>query len=160
VSKQDKAVLFLPESIRNYHIKTVIDPAHISGHIDKIKMIYRKNRSRLFFISGAAVLMGALLCGLAQNPPDAYIAPRLTADIDNDAGVSFYLTSENDVKDQNIKILSYVDAETEMVSFSGNIASLEWVRGVITGGLLTGVASFLILLYLFSRKDYAKILRE
>ncbi|MDR0221280.1 MAG: hypothetical protein LBI54_07755 [Lachnospiraceae bacterium] len=101
---------------------------------------------RLIFIPLAAALLGAVLCGLLQTKPEGYIIPRSETILDGERE-AYYLASADEWAGQNIKVLGYVNPETRMVLFAeDNLIVLEWWRGVVTAGLLTGLVSLAIVL--------------
>jgi len=165
---EQKQLYFLPQKLREYSIST---DEGVSGsifkagrwirqkfsiHMDAYCQMSKKACRHLYLLSAAVALCAAVLCAFFLPQPDTYIAPKRHCDyIAEDAG--FYLEPDFLAEVENVKVLGYIDAGTEMLEFSGHIATLEWLRGIITAGLLAGGLALFSAPCLTLKSNHAKI---
>ena len=149
--KSQKSVYFLPKKIRDASLSFNIDVAFINKKWEDLCSLYRSNRLRIITFSTVIGLVVAILCGLLMPLPDAYMAPRRYCD-DPIGADWIYLESVEQAEAENIKVLAYIDNETVMHKFTGNIVGLERVRGTVTSGLLSGIFCSTVYLIILSWK--------
>lgn len=115
-----------------------------------IKTVFVNNIRKIVLLFSASFLAGAVIYGMTTfaSQPDAIIIPRKDSDIKYET--SIYLESPEQYQEENVKVLNYVDQQTEMIYFEGNIVKLEWVRGIITSAFLTGVVAVVTMLLIIS----------
>jgi len=151
IFEDKKTIYFLPVKIRAVTI-TLLDYGFLlQSKAIKIKKVYQSKRRRIWLFTGAIMLITGFMFGVFQNPPDAFIAPRNQTDASKLEAV--YLDSLSEMEGLNIKILGCIDNTTEIVVFSGNIVILEWIRGIVTGMLLVGFASFCCIISIIFKKS-------
>lgn len=117
-----------------------------------LKQQMKKNCRRILLIwMIAAVLAGTSYAVLAHIPDSIYILKAGSDKYEK----TVYLDMENLPEDFNSRIVSYVDEKTPMYEFSGNMVTVEYVRGIVSSGLLGGVliAGICLLIYcLYDKK--------
>ena len=166
-SKQ-KQLYFLPKKLREFSIAT---DSGVSGSIfragawlgqkwadymDHRRQMSKKSRCRLYLLSVAFALCVAVFCAFFLVRPDSYIAPTRHCDfITEDAG--FYLEPGFNAEMENVKMLGHIDVETQVLKFSGHIVTLEWLRGIITAGILAGGFALFVAPCLTLKSNHAKI---
>lgn len=114
----------------------------------KISKEIRKNFCQCGPKLVAAAIAGALVCGvivfLVSPMPESYFLPRKSFEYTDDLEQSYYFTSEEDAKQEGVKVLGYQSDQTEMVLFSGKISQVERFRNTVTGVLVSGVMIFML----------------
>lgn len=86
---------------------------------------------KLAVISVFAGIIAGCLCFLFTKMPERYIMPRTAFEDTGDIEETYYLSAENDLPLPGDMVLGYVDANTEMVPFTGNIAVVERFRNTV-----------------------------
>lgn len=117
---------------------------NVSNILIKIWKMTRKYRAGILLVA----ILGALTTGtfLFRNAedPDRYLLPRKVFEYTDDLEESYYLTSEEDILEEGDKILGFESPQTEMVTFKGNIATVEQFRNTVAGGIYSGILIFVI----------------
>lgn len=86
---------------------------------------------KLAVMSAFAGIIAGCLCFLFTKMPERYIMPRTAFEDTGDIEETYYLSAENDLPLPGDMVLGYVDLNTEMVPFSGNIAVVERFRNTV-----------------------------
>ena len=115
----------------------------------KAKFFASMNRKEALLICVIAILSAAagagLYAGTAKLPTYVY-ALRSSCDTD-ESSVDIYLTKEEAEElreDPDTWLLSYTDPETPLLRFSGTIIQVEYIRGIVSGGLFAMLGAFLV----------------
>ena len=87
---------------------------------------------KLAVISAFAGIMVGSFCFLFAQMPERYIMPRTAFEDTGDIEETYYLSAENDLPKPGDMVLGYVDVNTDMVPFSGNIAVVERFRNTVS----------------------------
>lgn len=112
-----------------------------------------KNRKKLCSAGVAAALVfGAGYAVTADVPDSIYI---LKAGSDRYDEI-VYLDIHNLPEGFHSRIVSYVDEKTPMYEFSGNMVRMEYVRGIVSSGLIGGVSVAGIYWIICCRRDRKK----
>lgn len=93
----------------------------------------------------AAIIFGILAGVISYQStlmPERYILPRTAFEMTNDIKETYHLKSEGDLPQEGDIVLGYVDEETDMVPFSGNIAAVERFRNTIAAVVYTTLVVF------------------
>lgn len=127
----------------------------------------REKKIRIAMAAGCtavAVFAGGIVCANRLEMPKGYICPRSVCDWSEQE--SFLLTREEAEQEEEagMSIPYYVDEETPMYRFTGNIVRVEYIRSIagrsFLCGLAGGVAGTAIMLILEQgrkkRKKYEK----
>lgn len=101
----------------------------------------RKYRKKLIIITMVAGIVAAAMGFWITPAPKRYIMPRTAFELTNDIPETYYLTSVEDIPQAGDMIMGYVDENTDMVPFAGNITAVERFRNTVTYGI---VAMFLL----------------
>ena len=133
--KARKELRFLPDALRGITVK-IPELSGFRKHLDSVSSNWNRHRQRIFLIFIVAGLLGAGIAGFFMPQPEAIMAPAILCDETDQE--SFYLSSLAEAEAANVRVIGYVDGETEMLVFSGNTIILERVRAIVTGGLLLG----------------------
>lgn len=114
--------------------------------------------------TAVAMLAGGIVYANSLEMPKGYICPRSVCDWSEQE--PFVLTREeaNQEEESGMSIPYYVDKETPMYRFTGNIVMMEYIRGIAGGsvlfGLVGGMTGTVIMLILEQgrkkRKKYEK----
>lgn len=116
-----------------------------------IKYYCNSTKKNFKFILTAGICTG-LLAGMTftffADIPTRYYVLRTSAQMV--AKDYILLDIENLPDDFEGKILNYIDAETPMLMFEGNISKMEYARGIVSSGLWCGmlVALFISILFM------------
>lgn len=100
-----------------------------------------KKRKLLGISFIAGIIAGGVAFGIFKAP-ERYLFPRTAFEYTNDIEESYYLKDEDDIPQSGDKVIGYVDQETEMVPFSGNIARVEQIRNMLFTGVTTAIAVY------------------
>ncbi|MCL2717288.1 MAG: hypothetical protein FWE14_00695 [Lachnospiraceae bacterium] len=147
----------LPERLRMICISLPDFALLLSGLRNKYGCL-QSNCRQLYLVFAAASLIGILLCSLIISYPDGYIAPRKHCEM-KEKNTSIYLDydfgydSITYLDEKKMKVLEYIDIETPMEYFTGNIVILERVRDKLTFGIVIGGLGIFIYLLIVKRKD-------
>ena len=89
------------------------------------------HKVKLAVISVFAGIIVSSICFLFTKMPERYIMPRTAFEDTGDIEETYYLSTESDIPQPGDVVLGYVDADTEMIPFSGNIAVVERFRNTV-----------------------------
>lgn len=115
----------------------------LSPVADRIRQGISGKKVRILVCGILAGLIVAAAYGMASKVPQAYMVQRADCEVE---GKDFKTFTEEYVQNHpEIRVLDYVDKDTFMEVFSGNIVKLEQVRGILSAFLL-GAAGLIVLL--------------
>ena len=102
----------------------------------------RDKKIRIAVVAGCtvvAMLAGVIVYANSLEMPKGYICPRSVCDWSEQE--PFLLTREevDQEEESGMSIPYYVDKETPMYRFTGNIVMMEYIRGIAGGSFLFGV---------------------
>lgn len=131
--KEEKKLRLLSGCDRKFMIK-LPDFAAIGKELGKAAAGYRVKLVLAAVFLG--ITAGAAAFHLAKMP-ERYIMPRTAFEHTDDIEEVYYLTSPEDIPQPGDAVMGYVDENTDMVPFSGNIAGVERFRNTVSAGILT-----------------------
>lgn len=108
----------------------------------KIVEVVKKNKKSIALLSITLGIIAGILVGTRIKMPTAYIVPRIHVDIESDE--TWYIEDVNEAVYQDMKILDYQDAQTRMQILEGNIITMEYMRGCISGMIVTAFVTGII----------------
>ena len=113
-------------------------------------------------MAAAALLVGVIFAGaygLTKHVPTTYIAPRVNCQVFEQESI---FLDEEEVKSlgQDVLVMDYQDADTEMVEFSGNIGRIEYMRGIITTFVYGSAVVFILVFFLYYMVQYRNLDRK
>jgi hypothetical protein len=124
---------------------------YIPGIWDRLKGCSRRYRKGLVVISTVGAVLAGVIVYQNESDPERYLLPRKAFEYTDDIEESYYLESEDDIRQPGDKIMGFESEQTEMVPFKGNIARLERFRNVTARGSAAGMLIFIagnfVLLY-------------
>ena len=97
-----------------------------------------KLRRMILLVGILTGLLGAFVYWNNAERVQEYYSCRVNTDAGEEQKESIYLTREqvqNLQKDPSVRVLSYRDDKTQMVSFDGRIGQIEFIRGFLSAGL-------------------------
>ena len=143
--RQHKIIKFLPSKISNYTLSFPDCSSVIKQKLAQINLFYHNTKRHLYLAFGIFAMIGIIIANSLMVLPDAYISPRKHCD-EKEGEIWIYLDSQAvaEAEAQNKKVLQYIDEKTVMLEFSGNIVTLEWLRGVVTAGILSGLTGIAV----------------
>lgn len=108
----------------------------------KIKEVMTSHKKKIAIAGLLAGIVTSLLYGVLVKMPEAYMVQRVDCEVE---GKDFKTFDEEYLKQHpEIRVVDYVDADTLMEVFSGNIVTIEWIRGCISIFLLGTVGAIVI----------------
>lgn len=119
----------------------------------------RGSGKKLMAAGIAAGVVAGAVCFMTADMPDRYILPQTAFEETGDLGEFFYLKSSEDVPVRGDRVMGYVNGETAMVGFSGNIARVERVRNTVGAATVTAFSVCglgMIYLWIKEKKDEKK----
>lgn len=134
------------------------NPAEKSKLPDKMVKIWKRvigafTQKRLKVVT-ISLLAGCVCCiGYLRltSLPEGYIVQRVECEVEGNTYKTF---SQDDLKEHsNLKVIDYVDEDTPMEVFSGNIGRLELFRGGVSAFMLGAVGIGMLSTGLQARKD-------
>lgn len=105
---------------------------------DEVRLIWQEKKKCIFLILLLGCLAGAGIYQFAKEEPERIVVPRKECDVWGDIE-TVYRSSDRSTWDPSEQVLGYVDENTEMMVYSGNIVRLEHFRGLIIWGLTMGI---------------------
>lgn len=130
---------------------------HEAGRRMKAAFLGKK---KLVLLAGAAAgaAIGIFYAAAVKLPDSIYM---LKAGNDRHDKV-VYLDIDNLPSGFNSKVLNYVDEKTPMYEFTGNMITVEYVRGIVSSGLIGGALAAFVCVIVFTAKSdkYAERKRE
>lgn len=103
----------------------------------------KKEWAAICLVAAFGVVIGAAVYQTVKIDPERVIVPRKECDIEGERE-SVWLTPEEvaqNAQNHQDRVIGYVDQETEMVIYSGNIVRLEHFRELIAAALTAGSAA-------------------
>lgn len=98
---------------------------------------------KLLTLAAAAGILAGIIAFSCSNMPERYIFPRTAFENTNDIEETYYLTSAEDLPEAGDVVMGYVDEQTDMVPFTGNVAVVERFRNTVSAFLLTGLLTWM-----------------
>lgn len=130
----------------------------VKGLLLRIRERMREKAKNTVLIATAAAILSGLFCAVTVSVPDSIYVPRKGSDLYEEV---VYLDMEQLPEEFNSRVLGYVDKETPMYEFSGNIVKVEYIRAIVSSALAGGVlisGGYLLLGSMGKRKQ--KVMRE
>lgn len=97
----------------------------------------RKNVKKLLLTALCSGILAGTVFAVTADISNRYYALRSSTQWRTEEYI--LLDTENLPVDFEGKILNYIDAETPMMMFEGNISKMEYARGIVSSGLWCGV---------------------
>ena len=112
-----------------------------------------KNRRKLCTAGAVAALVIGIGYAVTADVPDSIYVLKAGSDAYDEI---IYLDIHNLPENFHSRIVSYVDERTPMYEFSGNMVRMEYIRGIVSSGLIGGVAAAGIYWAVCCRRDMKK----
>lgn len=109
-----------------------------------------ENKKAILAVGLCVGVAAGILFAATVDMPERYYALR--ASTEQDIEERIYLDLEELPEDFDGKILNYIDKETPMHVFEGNITTMEYARGIVSSGLWGGVLAGILVSILFCLK--------
>lgn len=103
------------------------------------RVIRGVRKKRLILAALIGFIVGGIVYQCCWREPARIIVPRSECDINDLEDATVYLTFDDVAADKESKVIGYVDSQTEMEVYSGNIVGLEHLRGLLSWGMTAGV---------------------
>lgn len=110
------------------------DAGAISKSVKEAALKYKKGLILISLLLGAAA---GGICFVCVEMPERYIMPRTAFEDTGDIEEMYHLSSEKELPREGDVVLGYVDENTDMVPFSGNIAVVERFRDTVCAAAVT-----------------------
>ena len=115
----------------------------------------KKNIRKLVVMALCSGILAGTVFAFTADIPSRYYALRSSTQFKTNEYV--LLDIENLPDDFEGKILNYIDAETPMLMFEGNISKVEYARGIVSSGLWCGLfVAFVCSVLLTGQQLYKK----
>lgn len=142
--KDKKTYAILP----NVDRVVCLDLSMIYCFKEQFKDIWHKNKRK---VVAGGMCIGAVCCIITlmvTHMPKGYVVPRVHSDVASKEAL--YVEDVSVYEEEGIQVLNYVDAETKMQLFGGNIVILEYIRkGVSSLLLFSSIGAGCILAYFY-----------
>lgn len=112
--------------------------------LKSIKEAVTGHEVRLTLISVFAGILVSSICFLSTKMPERYIIPRTAFEETGDIEEAYHLSTKDDLPRPGDLVLGYVDADTEMIPFAGNIAVVERFRNTVCGMVATAFFVYIL----------------
>lgn len=97
--------------------------------------VVKKKKKAILIGIAAGIAAGGIYGATVSLPDSVYVLKQGSDSYDK----IVYLDTNNLPENFNSRILNYIDEKTPMYEFSGNIITLELVRGIISSGIIAGI---------------------
>jgi hypothetical protein len=141
--------------ILRFRMQTIDIPCMIdnSNIISAHEQMKKKRIVMIFAIVVSGSIGTAVYCGTVNLPNEVY-ALRVSCDTDDDSK-NVYLTESEAAElrsSGDALILNYKDEKTPLLCFTGSTIRAEYIRGIVSSFVWSGITVYVIMILFYSRK--------
>ena len=144
----NKKICFIP--LGKTEIIVSLEP--LSNLLSYYFFCLKKNFYKLLVIGLCSSILSAALFTFIIDIPSRYYALRSSTHYKTEEYI--LLDINNLPEDFDGKILNYIDDETPMMMFEGNICKIEYARGIVSSFIWGGLITSFFFSIIFMRKKY------